>query len=611
MPEKQLEKALIAYVLDLELGGKGTPMSPTKEKSFWKATLARLKTKQRSRSPKLLNSRSRILKTAQRRWEKKVVSPWLSDSPERKRVFENSSGITLNRIYTPKDIASDDYTKDLGFPGEYPYTRGIYPTMYRGRTWTMRLFSGFGTPEDTNRRLRYLLDHGETGLSIAFDMPTLYGYDADHPRALGEVGKCGVSVSSLEDMEHLFAGIPVGKVSTSMTINAPAAVLTCMYVAVAEKQGVPADQIRGTVQTDILKEYIAQKEWNYPPEAHLRIIRDMIAYSTRHLPYWNYVSVSGYHIREAGSSALQELAFTLADGFEYVKLGVEAGLNVDDFAPRLSFFFNCGMDFLEEVAKFRAARRIWAHVMKNRFRAKDPRSMLLRFHTQTSGVSLTWQQPLNNIVRTAIEALAAVLGGTQSLHTNSYDEAWALPAEEAATIALRTQQIIAEETGVADVIDPLGGSYYVESLTNEMEIRAYEYFDKIESLGGVLPAIKDGFFQKEIADTAYRYQKQIERGEKVAVGVNKYKVREQPPLNTLKVDVAAQDAQIRRLKALKARRDNSRVKTALENLRRTLEDDKANCIAPILNAVKEYATLGEITDVGRQVFGDWKEPGIL
>ena len=539
------------------------------------------------------------------------MSPWLSDSPERKRVFENSSGITLNRIYTPKDIASDDYTKDLGFPGEYPYTRGIYPTMYRGRTWTMRLFSGFGTPEDTNRRLRYLLDHGETGLSIAFDMPTLYGYDADHPRALGEVGKCGVSVSSLEDMEHLFAGIPVGKVSTSMTINAPAAVLTCMYIAVAEKQGVPVDQIRGTVQTDILKEYIAQKEWNYPPEAHLRIIRDMIAYSTRHLPYWNYVSVSGYHIREAGSSALQELAFTLADGFEYVKLGVEAGLNVDDFAPRLSFFFNCGMDFLEEVAKFRAARRIWAHVMKNRFRAKDPRSMLLRFHTQTSGVSLTWQQPLNNIVRTAIEALAAVLGGTQSLHTNSYDEAWALPAEEAATIALRTQQIIAEETGVADVIDPLGGSYYVESLTNEMEIRAYEYFDKIESLGGVLPAIKDGFFQKEIADTAYRYQKQIERGEKVAVGVNKYKVREQPPLNTLKVDVAAQDAQIRRLKALKAHRDNSRVKTALENLRRTLEDDKANCIAPILNAVKEYATLGEITDVGRQVFGDWKEPGIL
>jgi len=466
-------------------------------------------------------------------------------------------------------------------------------------------------PEDTNRRLRYLLEHGETGLSIAFDMPTLYGYDADSPRSLGEVGKCGVSVSSLEDMERIFAGIPVAKVSTSMTINAPAAVLTCMYLAVAEKQGVPPDQVRGTVQTDILKEYIAQKEWNYPPEAHLRIIRDMIVYSTKNLPNWNYVSISGYHIREAGSSALQELAFTLADGFEYVKLGLKAGLAVDDFAPRLSFFFNCGMDFFEEVAKFRAARRIWARVMKQKFHARDPRSMLLRFHTQTSGASLTWQQPLNNVVRTAIEALAAVLGGTQSLHTNSYDEAWGLPTEEAATIALRTQQIIAEETGVADVIDPLGGSYYVESLTDEMEKRAYEYFDKIESLGGVLAAIKEGFFQREIAETAYKYQKQVERSERVVVGVNKYTVKEQPPLNTLKVDVAAQEKQIQRLKELKIRRDNSRVQVALENLRRSFQDDQANCIEPILAAVKEYATLGEIVDVGRQVFGEWKEPGIL
>jgi methylmalonyl-CoA mutase N-terminal domain/subunit len=586
-------------------------MSPIDNRSFWKATLQQLKKKHRTGSPVPPKSESRILAAAQKRWEKKVLSPWLSDSPERKKAFENLSGITLNRIYTPRDITSDDYARDLGFPGEYPYTRGIYPTMYRGRTWTMRLFSGFGTPEDTNRRLRYLLAHGETGLSIAFDMPTLYGYDADHPRAVGEVGKCGVSVSSLEDMEQLFAGIPVGKVSTSMTINAPAAVLTCMYVAVAQKQGVQADQVRGTVQTDILKEYIAQKEWNYPPEAHLRIIRDMIVYSTENLPNWNYVSVSGYHIREAGSSVLQELAFTLADGFEYVKLGVGAGLDVDDFAPRLSFFFNCGMDFLEELAKFRAARRIWAHVMKNRFRAKDPRSMLLRFHTQTSGVSLTWQQPLNNIVRTAIEALAAVLGGTQSLHTNSYDEAWALPTEEAATIALRTQQIIAEETGVADVIDPFGGSYYLEALTDEMEKRAYEYFDKIESLGGVLPAIKDGFFQKEIADTAYKYQKQIERGERIVVGVNKYVIKEQPPLNTLKVDVASQERQIHRLKELRARRNNVQVKRTLEKLRHTLEDDKANCIGPILEAVKQYATLGEIVDVGRQVFGDWKEPGIL
>jgi methylmalonyl-CoA mutase N-terminal domain/subunit len=586
-------------------------MPPSHEANFWKKTLRDLKARHKSRAAALPESQRRTLAAAQRSWEKKVLNPWLLDSTERRKEFENLSGIPLGRVYTPCDIASVDYVRDLGFPGEFPYTRGIYPTMYRGRVWTMRLFSGFGSPEDTNQRLHYLLDHGETGLSIAFDMPTLYGYDADHPRALGEVGKCGVSVSSLEDMEHLFAGIPVGKVSTSMTINAPAAVLTCMYVAVAEKQGVQPAQLKGTVQTDILKEYIAQKEWNYPPEAHLRIIRDMIVYSTRNLPNWNYVSVSGYHIREAGSSALQELAFTLSDGFEYVKLGTDAGLEVDDFAPRLSFFFNCGMDFFEEVAKFRAARRIWAHVMKNRFRAKDPRSMLLRFHTQTSGASLTWQQPLNNIVRTAVEALAAVLGGTQSLHTNSYDEAWALPAEEAATIALRTQQIIAEETGVADVIDPLGGSYYLEALTDEMERRAYEYFDKVESLGGVLPAIKDGFFQKEIADTAYKYQGQVERGERTIVGVNKYIIKEQQPLNTLKVDVAAQERQIRRLKELRARRHDSQVKKALQDLRSALEDDEANCIEPILHAVKQYATLGEIVDVGRQVFGDWKEPGIL
>jgi len=586
-------------------------MSPTDRRKFPKRNMKQLTTKRTARAEVFSKSRLHAIATAQRRWKEEVLNRWLSKTSERKTVFENLSGIRLDRFYTPRDIASNNYLEDLGFPGEYPYARGIYPTMYRGRIWTMRLFSGFGMPEDTNRRLRYLLEHGETGLSIAFDMPTLYGYDADSPRSLGEVGKCGVSVSSLEDMERIFAGIPVAKVSTSMTINAPAAVLTCMYLAVAEKQGVPPDQVRGTVQTDILKEYIAQKEWNYPPEAHLRIIRDMIVYSTKNLPNWNYVSISGYHIREAGSSALQELAFTLADGFEYVKLGLKAGLAVDDFAPRLSFFFNCGMDFFEEVAKFRAARRIWARVMKQKFHARDPRSMLLRFHTQTSGASLTWQQPLNNVVRTAIEALAAVLGGTQSLHTNSYDEAWGLPTEEAATIALRTQQIIAEETGVADVIDPLGGSYYVESLTDEMEKRAYEYFDKIESLGGVLAAIKEGFFQREIAETAYKYQKQVERSERVVVGVNKYTVKEQPPLNTLKVDVAAQEKQIQRLKELKIRRDNSRVQVALENLRRSFQDDQANCIEPILAAVKEYATLGEIVDVGRQVFGEWKEPGIL
>jgi len=586
-------------------------MSRADRKGFWKIALKRLKRKHGTISPRRSQAQMRLTAAERRTWEKQVLNRWLSENPERTAVFENVSGISLNRIYTPSEVSSVDYAEDLGFPGDYPYTRGIYPTMYRGRIWTMRMFSGFGTPEDTNRRLRYLLDHGETGLSIAFDMPTLYGYDADHPRSLGEVGKCGVSVSSLEDMEQIFAGIPVGKVSTSMTINAPAAVLTCMYLAVAKKQGVQADQLRGTVQTDILKEYIAQKEWAYPPEAHLRIIRDLIAYSTKYLPYWNYVSISGYHIREAGSSALQELAFTLADGFEYVKLGIEAGLRVDEFAPRLSFFFNCGVDFFEEVAKFRAARRIWAYVMKNKFEARDPRSMRLRFHTQTSGASLTWQQPLNNIVRTALQAFAAVVGGTQSLHTNSYDEAWALPSEEAATIALRTQQIIAEETGAADVIDPLGGSYYVEYLTNEMERRAYEYFDKIESIGGVLPAIKDGFFQKEIADTAYKFQKQVERGERSIVGVNKYAVKEQPPISTLKVDVAAQERQVRRLGELRARRDSSRIKTTLENLRRALEDNRANCIPPILEAVTEYATLGEIVDVGRKVFGGWREPGIL
>ncbi|MGI0085851.1 MAG: acyl-CoA mutase large subunit family protein, partial [Nitrososphaerales archaeon] len=390
-------------------------------------------------------------------WEIKVLKPFISESPERKDVFENASGVPLKRVYTPQDSSGSEHYGELGLPGEFPYTRGVYPSMYRGRRWTMRMFSGFGTAEQTNRRLKYLLKEGETGLSIAFDMPTLYGYDADSERAEGEVGKCGVSISSLEDMETLLGGIPLDQVSTSMTINAPAAVLTCMYAAVGEKQGVPLEKLRGTVQTDILKEYIAQKEWAFPPEAHLRIIRDMMVFCTKRMPNWHYISISGYHIREAGASAVQELAFTLADGFSYVELGKKAGLDVDSFVPRFSFFFNCDMDFFEEIAKFRAARRIWATVMKEKYGARNPRSLMLRFHTQTSGVSLTWQQPLNNIIRTTIEALAAVLGGTQSLHTNSYDEAWALPTKEAVTVALRTQQIIAEETGVADVIDPLGG----------------------------------------------------------------------------------------------------------------------------------------------------------
>lgn len=532
-------------------------------------------------------------------------------TPERKTNFENPSGIALKDIYTPLDVENQDYVKHLGLPGDFPYTRGVYPSMYRGRVWTMRMFSGYGTPEETNSRLKYLLKEGETGLSIAFDMPTLYGVDVDHPRAEGEVGKCGVSVSSLKDMEVIFDGIPLNEVSTSMTINAPASVLTCMYVATAKKRGLRSSVLRGTVQTDILKEYAAQKEWVYPPEAHLRIIRDMMLYSTKHLPQWNYVSVSGYHIREAGSSALQELAFTLADGFAYVDLGVDAGLKVDDFAPRLSFFFNCGMDFFEEVAKFRAARRIWAEVLKEHYRAKKPRSMLMRFHTQTSGVSLTWQQPLNNIVRTTVEAMAAIMGGTQSLHTNSYDEAWALPTEKAALIALRTQQIMAEETGIADVVDPLGGSYYVEWLTDEMEQRTYEYLARIEDLGGILPAIKKGFIQREIADTSYRYQRQMEEGTRQIVGVNSHKMDEASPIETLRIDETVRNHQIERLREVKKTRDAAAVKSALTGLEKAFSNNETNCIYPMLKAVRSYATLGEIVDVGRHVFGEWKEPSIL
>ena len=519
--------------------------------------------------------------------------------------------MVLRRIYTPNDVSSHSYSEDYGLPGAPPFIRGIHPTMYRGRLWTMRMFSGYGTPEETNARLKYLLKEGETGLSIAFDMPTLYGFDADHQRAEGEVGKCGVNVSSLKDMEVLFDQIPLDEVSTSMTINAPASVLTCMYIAVAEKGGVSGRKLRGTVQTDILKEYAAQKEWVYPPEAHLRIIRDMMLYSTKHLPQWNYVSVSGYHIREAGSSALQELAFTLADGFAYVDLGVKAGLKVDQFAPRLSFFFNCGMDFFEEVAKFRAARRIWCDVMKNKYHVRNSRSLLMRFHTQTSGVSLTWQQPLNNIVRTTVEALAAILGGTQSLHTNAYDEAWALPTEQAALIALRTQQIMAEETGVANVIDPLGGSYYVEWLTDEMEQRTYEYLAKIEDLGGVLEALKKGFIQKEIANTSYKYQRQMEEGRKRVVGVNACKMNEPSPIETLKINENVRQKQTVRLQDVRRMRDASAVSAALVALRKSFEDPDTNCIYPMLRAVKCYATLGEIVDVGRRVFGGWKEPSIL
>ncbi len=580
--------------------------------SFWSLKLKELRERRKQQkdgdfSPQKISA----LKERITRWEEAVLGPVLSETPERKELFENLSGIPLNRIYTPADVADVDYARDLGLPGQYPYTRGVYPTMYRGRPWTMRMFSGFGTADQTNKRLKYLLKEGETGLSIAFDMPTLYGYDADSDRAEGEVGKCGVSVSSLEDMETLFESIPLDKVSTSMTINAPAAVLTAMYAAVGEEQGVPFEKLRGTVQTDILKEYIAQKEWAFPPEAHLRIIRDLMVFCTDKMPYWHYISISGYHIREAGASAVQELAFTLADGFSYVELGKNAGLDVDSFVPRFSFFFNCDMDFFEEIAKFRAARRIWATVMKEKYGAKNPRSMLLRFHTQTSGVSLTWQQPLNNIIRTTIEALAAVLGGTQSLHTNSYDEAWALPTEDAATVALRTQQILAEETGVTDVIDPLGGSYYLEWLTNEMEEQAYVYFEKIEQLGGVLEAIKQGYIQREIANTSYLKTRELEMGKRFIVGVNKYEVSEEKSIDYLKVNQAIRRKAAAKLRTLKKGRSEQRVAKSLEALRTAFEDPNANSIYPILAAVKAYATLQEIMDVGRQVFGGWKEPVIV
>ncbi len=522
---------------------------------------------------------------------------------------KNSSGFELKDYYTPDDVKGS-YKSKLGAPGEYPYTRGIHSDMYRGRLWTMRMFSGFGTPEDTNGRLKLLLSHGETGLSVAFDMPTLYGLDASSDRAHGEVGKCGVNVSSLKDMEVIFKDIPLDKVSTSMTINAPANVLTAMYAVVGEKGGTPKKNLAGTVQADILKEYIAQKEWMYPPEAHMRIIRDMMVYCTNNMPKWNYISISGYHIREAGASAVQELAFTLADGFEYVKLGLENGLDVDSFAPRLSFFFNSSTNFFEEIAKFRAARRIWAKEMKETYGAKSERSMKLRFHSQTSGYSLTWQQPLNNIVRTSVEAMAAILGGTQSLHTNSYDEAWALPSEQAVEVALRTQQVIAHETGIPDVVDPLGGSYYLESLTDKMEEEAYKYFKTINAMGGVVSSIKNGYLQKEIAATAYAHQRKIENGELKVVGVNAFSKENEQPINVLKIDFNAERIQRKRLREVKLKRNDGNVQKSLDRLRDVYGRDE-NSMESIIQAVKAYATLQEISDVGREVFGGWKEPTII
>jgi methylmalonyl-CoA mutase N-terminal domain/subunit len=520
------------------------------------------------------------------------------------------SGIPVEQVYTPESTPVD-YARDLGDPGEYPFTRGVYPTMYRGRLWTMRQFAGFGTAEETNERFRYLLEHGQTGLSTAFDMPTLMGYDSDHPRSLGEVGREGVAVDSLEDMETLFAGIPLDEVSTSMTINSPAAILLAYYVCVGEQQGVPRGRLRGTVQTDILKEYIAQKEYIFPPEPSMRLVVDMIEFCAQELPLMHPVSISGYHIREAGSTAAQELAFTLADGFAYVDACIERGLDVDDFAPRLSFFFNAHLDFFEEIAKYRAARRIWARELRERYGAQNPRSWLMRFHSQTAGVSLTAQQPEVNIVRTAIEALAAVLGGTQSLHTNSFDEALALPTEHAVRVALRTQQVIAHESGVVNTIDPLGGSWYLEHLTNTLEAEAYDYFDRIGQLGGVLAAIKENFFQREIADASFRFQSEVESGERVIVGVNRYELEDEALPELLTIDPVLERKQVERVRRLRARRDASSVQSRISALKSAAARDDVNLMPVIVDAARDYVTMGEMCDALREIWGTWRETPVF
>ena len=547
------------------------------------------------------------LRDTTEKWEETTLHKTLAKMPERKPEFITTSSDPVNRLYTPLDVADLDYERDLGQPGEYPFTRGVQPTLYRGRLWTMRMFAGFGSAEETNARFKYLLDQGQTGLSVAFDLATLMGYDTDEPEALGEFGKCGVAISSLKDMEILFDGIPLDKVSTSMTINSPAAILWAMYIATAEKQGVRLDQLRGTTQNDILKEYIAQKEYIFPPEPSMRLVVDTVEYGSQHLPQWNPISISGYHIREAGSTAAQELAFTLADGLEYVRWGIARGLNVDDFAPRLSFFFNAHNDFFEEIAKYRAARRIWARELKETFGAKDPRSWLLRFHTQTAGVSLTAQQPENNIVRVAIQALAAVLGGTQSLHTNSMDEALALPSEHAVTVALRTQQIIAEETGVTNTLDPLGGSFFLEALTDRLEAQCRVYFQRIADLGGVLPAIDQGFFQREISEAAYRYQREIDQKVRTIVGVNDYVENKPLTIPILAMDPNGYDRQVKRLETLRQERDNGRVGQTLDRLRLACNGTE-NTMPFILDCVRAYATLSEVVNVMRGAFGTYAEP---
>jgi methylmalonyl-CoA mutase N-terminal domain/subunit len=543
---------------------------------------------------------------SRQRWEEEVLAPALARSPERQPRFTTVSGREVERLYTPDDLPGFDYDSELGDPGVFPYTRGIHPTGYRGRLWTMRQFAGFGTPEETNERYKQLLAAGGTGLSVAFDLPTLMGRDPDHPLSLGEVGKCGVSVASLADMERLFEGIDLGAITTSMTINSPAAMLFALYLVVAEQQGADWRTLSGTIQNDILKEFIAQKEYIYPPRPSMRLVTDIFAFCAREVPRWNTISVSGYHIREAGATALQELAFTLRDGIEYIQYGIDAGLDVDAFAPRVSFFFNAHNDFFEEIAKYRAARRIWAEVMRERFGARDPRSWKLRFHTQTAGVSLTAQQPYNNVVRTAIQALAAVLGGTQSLHTNSLDEALALPTAEAATLALRTQQIIAFESGVASVVDPLGGSYFLERLTRDMRDGAYAYFETIDRMGGMIPAIERGYPQREIAESAYRFQQAVESKERIIVGVNAFAAEEEPPVPILYIDERVAERQIARLEEVRRRRDNDRVRRALDRLRETAAGD-GNTMYPILDCARAYATVGEMCDALRDVWGEWEE----
>ncbi len=550
------------------------------------------------------------LRQARRRWEQTTLRGSLEQQPERAPRFSTLSDMEIARLYAPDDLPAFDPARDLGLPGEYPFTRGIHPTMYRGRLWTMRQFAGFGSAEDSNRRFHYLLEHGQTGLSVAFDMPTLMGYDSDHPRALGEVGREGVAVDTVADMEILQRGLPLDRITTSMTINAPANVLLAMYVVAAEQAGFHRDQLGGTTQTDMLKEFIAQKEWIVPPRPSMRLIQDMLVFGTRELPRWNVISISGYHIREAGATAVQELAFTLADGIAYVQAGIEAGLDVDEFAPRLSFFFDCHNDFFEEIAKFRAARRLWARIMRERFGARSSRSWWLRFHTQTAGVSLTAQQPLNNIVRVAVQALAAVLGGTQSLHTNSMDETYALPTEEAVTVALRAQQIIAHESGVAGTVDPLGGAYFVEALTHRVEAEADAYIKKIDDLGGMVRAVEVGYPQREIAEASYRFQQQLERKEKIIVGVNEFVAPEEQPIPLLRIDPEVERRQMERVRRVRSQRDQRRLRAALDALKKAAERGE-NTMYHVVECVRASATIGEICDVFRALYGEYREPAII